>query len=112
MRRSHNRAAPAAGDAESVDGGGARVKLNKEGHVMEIEQKLTLSENPIHFLKEGLFLKAYNQSFYVMSQLLGFNLKPIIKHIKKLDQIVVCGGFPANVINKRYPNVFLGWWIE
>ncbi|SCC06474.1 hypothetical protein GA0061081_104169, partial [Gilliamella bombicola] len=58
----------------------------------------------IHFLKEGLFLKAYNQSFYVMSQLLGFNLKPIIKHIKKLDQIVVCGGFPANVINKRFPN--------
>ena len=70
---------------------------------MEIEQRLALSENPIHFLREGLFLKTYNQSFYVMTQLLGFNIKPIIKHIKKLDQIIVCGGFPANIINKRCP---------
>jgi hypothetical protein len=54
---------------------------------MEIEQRLVLSENPIHFLREGLFLKTYNQSFYVMTQLLGFNIKPIIKHIKKLDQM-------------------------
>ncbi|MWN32970.1 hypothetical protein GQ596_11020, partial [Gilliamella sp. Pra-s60] len=70
---------------------------------MEIEQRLALSENPINFLREGLFLKTYNQSFYVMTQLLGFNIKPIIKHIKKLDQIIVCGGFPANIINKRCP---------
>ncbi|OCG34924.1 hypothetical protein A9G26_00965 [Gilliamella sp. Bim1-2] len=49
---------------------------------MEIKQKLALSDNSIHFFREGLFLKIYNQSFYVMTQLLEFNIKPIIKHIK------------------------------
>lgn len=71
---------------------------------MEIEQKLALSENPVAFLTEGTFLKLYNQSFYVVNQLLGFKLKPIVKHIKKIDQIIVYGGFPASVINKRYPS--------
>jgi hypothetical protein len=50
---------------------------------MKIEEKLALSEKPVVFLTEGTFLKVYNQSFYVVNQLLGFKLKPTIKYIKK-----------------------------
>lgn len=71
---------------------------------MKIEEKLALSEKPVVFLTEGTFLKVYNQSFYVVNQLLGFKLKPTIKYIKKIDQIIIHGGFPAFVINKRCPN--------
>ncbi|MWN31494.1 hypothetical protein GQ596_03410 [Gilliamella sp. Pra-s60] len=74
---------------------------------MKIEEKLALSETPISLLKEGLFLKAYNQSFYVLNQLLGFNLKPLIDHVKKLDRVIIHGGFPVSVINKRVPNAVL-----
>lgn len=70
---------------------------------MDIEQKLILSQQPIIFFTEGSFLKVYNHSFYVINQLLGFKLKPIIKYIKKIDQIIIYGGFPANAIYLRYP---------
>jgi hypothetical protein len=71
---------------------------------MNIEEKLQLSQKPVNFIVEGSFLKVYNQSFYVVQQLLGFKLKAAIKYIKKIDQIIVCGGFPAAAITKRYPN--------
>lgn len=71
---------------------------------MDIEQKLALSQQPIIFFTEGSFLKVYNHSFYVVSQLLGFKLKPIIKYIKKIDQIIIYGGFPVNIIHQRYPS--------
>ncbi|MCX8675322.1 hypothetical protein J3U16_08455, partial [Gilliamella sp. B3023] len=56
------------------------------------------------FIAEGNFLKLYNQSLYVVEQLLGFNLKATAKYIKKIDEIIICGGFPTRSITKRYPN--------
>lgn len=82
---------------------GGKIQTNRKDSFMDIEQKLILSQQPIIFFTEGSFLKVYNHSFYVISQLLGFKLKPIIKHIKKIDQIIIYGGFPANVIYQRYP---------
>ncbi|MCX8593842.1 hypothetical protein [Gilliamella sp. B3367] len=71
---------------------------------MNIEEKIALSKSPVQFIAEGNFLKLYNQSLYVVQQLLGFNLKATAKFIKKIDQIIVCGGFPTRSITKRYPN--------
>ena len=71
---------------------------------MNIEDKIALSKRPVQFIAEGNFLKLYNQSLYVVQQLLGFNLKVTAKYIKKIDQIIVCGGFPTRSITKRYPN--------
>ena len=71
---------------------------------MNIEDKIALSKRPVQFIAEGNFLKLYNQSLYVVEQLLGFNLKVTAKFIKKIDQIIVCGGFPTRSITKRYPN--------
>ena len=71
---------------------------------MNIEDKIALSKRPVQFIAEGNFLKLYNQSLYVVEQLLGFNLKATAKYIKKIDQIIVCGGFPTRSITKRYPN--------
>ncbi|MCX8585625.1 MULTISPECIES: hypothetical protein [unclassified Gilliamella] len=71
---------------------------------MNIEEKIALSKRPVQFIAEGNFLKLYNQSLYVVEQLLGFNLKVTAKYIKKIDQIIVCGGFPTRSITKRYPN--------
>ena len=71
---------------------------------MNIEEKITLSKRPVQFIAEGNFLKLYNQSLYVVEQLLGFNLKVTAKYIKKIDEIIICGGFPTRSITKRYPN--------
>lgn len=71
---------------------------------MNIEEKIALSKNPVQFIAEGNFLKLYNQSLYVVEQLLGFNLKVTAKYIKKIDEIIICGGFPTRSITKRYPN--------
>ncbi|MCX8594789.1 hypothetical protein [Gilliamella sp. B3367] len=71
---------------------------------MNIEDKIALSKSPVQFIAEGNFLKLYNQSLYVVEQLLGFSLKVTAKYIKKIDQIIVCGGFPTRSITKRYPN--------
>ena len=71
---------------------------------MNIEDKIALSKRPVQFIAEGNFLKLYNQSLYVVEQLLGFNLKVTAKYIKKIDEIIICGGFPTRSITKRYPN--------
>ncbi|MCX8585973.1 MULTISPECIES: hypothetical protein [unclassified Gilliamella] len=71
---------------------------------MNIEDKIALSKSPVQFIAEGNFLKLYNQSLYVVQQLLGFNLKATAKYIKKIDEIIICGGFPTRSITKRYPN--------
>ena len=71
---------------------------------MNIEEKIALSKRPVQFIAEGNFLKLYNQSLYVVQQLLGFNLKATAKYIKKIDEIIICGGFPTRSITKRYPN--------
>ena len=71
---------------------------------MNIEDKIALSKSPVQFIAEGNFLKLYNQSLYVVEQLLGFNLKVTAKYIKKIDEIIICGGFPTRSITKRYPN--------
>ena len=71
---------------------------------MNIEDKIALSKRPVQFIAEGNFLKLYNQSLYVVQQLLGFNLKATAKYIKKIDEIIICGGFPTRSITKRYPN--------
>ena len=71
---------------------------------MNIEEKIALSKSPVQFIAEGNFLKLYNQSLYVVEQLLGFNLKVTAKYIKKIDEIIICGGFPTRSITKRYPN--------
>ena len=71
---------------------------------MNIEDKIALSKRPVQFIAEGNFLKLYNQSLYVVEQLLGFNLKATAKYIKKIDEIIICGGFPTRSITKRYPN--------
>ena len=71
---------------------------------MNIEDKIALSKRPVQFIAEGNFLKLYNQSLYVVEQLLGFSLKVTAKYIKKIDEIIICGGFPTSSITKRYPN--------
>ena len=71
---------------------------------MNIEEKIALSKSPVQFIAEGNFLKLYNQSLYVVEQLLGFNLKATAKYTKKIDEIIICGGFPTRSITKRYPN--------
>ena len=71
---------------------------------MNIEEKIALSKRPVQFIAEGNFLKLYNQSLYVVEQLLGFSLKVTAKYIKKIDEIIICGGFPTRSITKRYPN--------
>ena len=55
---------------------------------MNIEDKIALSKSPVQFIAEGNFLKLYNQSLYVVQQLLGFNLKATAKYIKKIDEII------------------------
>ena len=51
---------------------------------MNIEEKIALSKSPVQFIAEGNFLKLYNQSLYVVQQLLGFNLK--VTYRKKVEE--------------------------
>ena len=67
---------------------------------MNIEEKIALSKRPVQFIAEGNFLKLYNQSLYVVQQLLGFNLKATAKYIKKLMKLLFAVGFlPVLLLN-------------
>ncbi|MCX8670942.1 hypothetical protein J3U22_05940 [Gilliamella sp. B2865] len=67
---------------------------------MNIEDKIALSKSPVQFIAEGNFLKLYNQSLYVVEQLLGFNLKVMAKYIKKLMKLLFAVDFlPVLLLN-------------
>lgn len=78
---------------------------------MKIEEKLALSrsvkEGKVIGIQEGLFIRFYNESLYAWQQWVKAYpelpmLKVNIKSIKKLDgQIIVYGGLPLSVLEKR-----------
>ena len=75
---------------------------------MGIQQKLKLSQqtNQISFIKDsGLFCGLYNQSAYIVTELLHYDLKLRAKTIKKINhQVVISCGIPITSVTKRFPN--------
>ena len=84
---------------------------------MDIQQKLKLSQqtNQISFIKDsGLFCGLYNQSAYIVTELLHYDLKLRAKPIKKMNhQIVISCGIPITSVKKSFPNaVEIDWGFQ
>jgi len=81
---------------------------------MDIQQKLKLSQqtNQISFIKDsGLFCGLYNQSAYIVTELLHYDLKLRAKAIKKMNhQVVISCGIPITSVTKRFPNAVETEW--
>ena len=81
---------------------------------MDIQQKLKLSQqtNQISFIKDiGLFCGLYNQSAYIVTELLDYHLKLRAKPKKKINnQIVISCGIPITSVTKRFPNKVKTEW--
>jgi len=81
---------------------------------MDIQQKLKFSQqtNQISFIKDsGLFCGLYNQSAYIVTELLHYDLKLRAKAIKKIyHQIVISCGIPITSVTKRFPNAIETEW--
>ena len=81
---------------------------------MDIQQKLKFSQqtNQISFIKDsGLFCGLYNQSAYIVTELLHYDLKLRAKAIKKMNhQVVISCGIPITSVTKRFPNAVETEW--
>lgn len=80
---------------------------------MRIEEKLAISERSgyLSLIDEGLFLRIYNQSAYIVNALQKQKLVLSCNVIKKLDnrQIVYCG-FPKSSLAQRVSNAEKTKW--
>lgn len=76
---------------------------------MNTQEKINLTENcsAVCFIKDsGLFCRLYNQSAYIVTQLLKRSLKLQVKQIKKLDnQYVISCGLPIKSVLTYFPHV-------
>lgn len=74
---------------------------------MNIYEKLNLQQqyHGVLLFREGLFLRAYNESAFILTQILKHNLKLKFYKAKKANNkwIVMCA-FPCNKLNARVPN--------
>lgn len=77
---------------------------------MKIDKKLDLLSQyqGILLFREGLFLRAYNQSAYILNEILGLQLKlKFYQATGARNQWIVKCAFPANKINERLPGATL-----
>lgn len=80
---------------------------------MLIKKKLAISNrsNYLSLIDEGFFLKAYNQSAYIINQVLKQDLKLCCNIIKKLNnQPIVYCAFPKNQITNRFHSANKTTW--
>lgn len=80
---------------------------------MLIEEKIKISSrrNYISLIEEGLFLKAYNQSAFIVNQVFQQNLKLSCNIVKKLqNQMIVYCAFPKIQVNKRFSKAHKTSW--
>lgn len=73
---------------------------------MKIIDKLALQSrvNGLLLFRDGLFLKSYNQSTYILTELLGQNLKIKCYQVKCLNnQMVIECAFPYSKLTHRLP---------
>lgn len=74
--------------------------------MMNIKERLSLSARPgkIALIKEGMFLRSYQQSLFSLLRL-GLEVKILVRQFKNLNgQWVFYAGFPANKIMNRLPD--------
>ena len=71
--------------------------------VKEILDSERLKErNYVLPFEEALFLKAYEESAYILHHRYGF--KPTVKFVKTVGQMVVSVGFPKSALKNYFPN--------
>ncbi len=83
---------------------------------MEIKERLVLSARPgkLTLIREGMFLKCYQQSLFSLVHYVYPDIKVTGRRIKKLGgQAVFSGGFPEAVLVKVLPEArFTDWGAE
>ncbi|ELW3333430.1 hypothetical protein ACLH1Z_23210 [Enterobacter hormaechei] len=84
--------------------------------MMEIKERLALSARPgkLTLIREGMFLKCYQQSLFSLVHSVYPDIKVTGRRIKKLGgQVVFSGGFPEAVLAKVLPDAqFTEWGAE
>ncbi|QZN95419.1 hypothetical protein [Symbiopectobacterium purcellii] len=84
--------------------------------MMEIKERLALSARPgkLTLIREGMFLKCYQQSLFLLMHSVYPDIKVTGRRIKKLGgQAVFSGGFPEAVLAKVLPEAqFTDWGAE
>ncbi|MFK3915294.1 hypothetical protein ACI2JI_24975 [Enterobacter cancerogenus] len=73
--------------------------------MMEMKEKLALSARPgkLTLIREGMFLKCYQQSLFSLVHSVYPDIKVTGRRIKKLGgQVVFSGGFPEAVLAKGF----------
>lgn len=81
--------------------------------MMEIKARLALSARPgkLTFIREGMFLKCYQQSLFSLLHSVYPDIKVTGRRIKKLGgQAVFKGGFPEAELEKILPDAQLTDW--
>lgn len=81
--------------------------------MMEIKERLALSARPgkLTLIREGMFLKCYQQSLFSLVHALYPDIKVTGRRIKKLGGLAVfSGGFPETVLAKVLPEAQLTDW--
>ncbi|BEN03316.1 hypothetical protein SMETH2_34470 [Serratia marcescens] len=83
---------------------------------MNIEDKRLLSARPgkLTLLREGLFLRCYQQSLFTLVHTVYPDIKILGRAAKKLkEQVVYYGGFPPRVLHNLLPeSVATPWGAE
>ncbi|MGP3146716.1 hypothetical protein [Serratia bockelmannii] len=83
---------------------------------MNIEDKLLLSARPgkLTLIREGLFLRCYQQSLFTLVHTVYPDIKILGRAVKKLKgQVVYYGGFPQSVLYNLLPeHVVTSWGAE
>ncbi|MCS3491021.1 hypothetical protein [Enterobacter sp. SLBN-59] len=81
--------------------------------MMDTEEKLALSARPgkLTLIREGMFLKCYQQSLFSLVHSVYPDIKVTGRRIKKLGgQIVFSGGFPEGGLARVLPDARLTDW--
>ncbi|OTQ37037.1 hypothetical protein [Gilliamella apis] len=80
---------------------------------MLIEKKLLLTRQPNRacFIGNGLFCNLYEQSAYIVCELLGVDLKLRVETIKKLNnEKLIVTGFPNAKVLGKFPEAIKTQW--
>lgn len=80
---------------------------------MDIQKKLILSARPgkLTLIREGMFLKCYQQSLFSLVHSVYPDIKITGRRIKKLNgQRVFWGGFPESRLTKALPEAVVTEW--